>query len=246
MAFVLLAGSVAQAQWGDYGVKVGAGVASIVDDLSTKSPILGASVGGYVNYTFHRSESVLAEVFYLQTGLNLIRRGNNFEEHFEEGNNLMVHDGYNHAYYIQLPILACVHYELPIRKSGHVVGLYVGPAVSFGLFGRYNDRKVTPGVALTSANYDLSVNGDASDRRVFNHLNRLDVSALVGLTYEYRNFTLSLYVANGFMATSEGDDVLRIIENAQTTQSNRVDVTIPNGHNIAYMLSLSYSFGSFE
>lgn len=234
----------AQAQFGNYGVKVGVGMATVDDDLSSKSPILGASVGGYINYTFAQSESVLAETFFLQTGLNLTRRGGNFQEVLENGASLMFREGYYHSYYLQLPILACVHYELPIRASGHVVGVFLGPSVSFGLFGRYGDRRITPSVTSTAANYDVNFNGSADDRQVFNHINRLDVSAIIGISYEYKRLSASLYVDHGFLATSEGDDILRIIENNQSG-SNKVDVKIPNGHNIAFMLSVGYSLGSF-
>ena len=234
----------AQAQFGDYGVKLGVGVATMDDDLSTSSPVFGASIGGYINYTFAQSESVLEETFFLQTGLNLVRRGSNFQEVLENGASMMFREGYYHAYYIQLPILACVHYELPIRASGHVVGVFLGPAVSFGLFGRYGDRRITPSVTSTAANYDVNFNGSADDRQVFNHINRLDVSAIIGISYEYKRLSASFYVDHGFLATSEGDDILRIIENNQSG-SNKVDVKIPNGHNIAFMLSVGYSLGSF-
>lgn len=234
--------SICQAQFGDYGVKAGIGLATINDDLSTKSPILGATVGGYINYTFVQSESVLEETFFLQTGLNLMRRGSNFEEVLENGASLMYREGYYHAYYLQLPILACVHYELPIRSRGHVVGFYLGPAVSFGLFGRYGDRRITPGVTSPAANYDVNFNGSDEDRQVFNHLNRLDISAVIGLSYEYKRFTASFYIDHGFMATSEGVDILRIIENGA---GSNINVKIPNGNNVSYMLSVSYSLGSF-
>lgn len=181
----------AQAQFGDYGVKAGIGLATMNDDLSTKSPVIGASIGGYLNYTFVKSASVLEETFFLQTGLNLTRKGSNFQEVLENGASLMFREGYYHAYYLQLPILACVHYELPIRSSGHVVGLFIGPAVSYGLFGRYGDRKITPGVTSPAANYDVNFNGTNEDRQVFNHLNRLDVSAIVGISYEYKHLRAS-------------------------------------------------------
>lgn len=232
----------AKAQFGDYGVKVGVGFATMHDDLSTKSPILGAAIGGYINYTFVKSESVLEETFFLQTGLNLTRKGYNFEEVLENGTDLKIRTGYAHAYYLQLPILACVHYELPIRQAGHVVGFYVGPAVSYGLFGRYGDRVIHPGSSDIATNYDLDFNGSDEDRKVFNHFNRLDVSAIIGLSYEYKGLTASFYIDHGFLATSEGTDILRIIENGA---SNNVDVKIPNGNNVSYMLSLSYSLGSF-
>lgn len=243
MGLMGLMGNMAQAQFGDYGVKFGLGLATMNDDLTTSSPILGATLGGYINYTFLQSESVLEETFFLQTGLNLTRKGCNFEEHLEKGASLMFREGFYHAYYLQLPILACVHYELPIRSSGHVVGLYLGPAVSFGLFGRYADRKITPSVTSTTENYDVDFNGTAEDRKVFNHLNRLDVSAIFGLSYEYHGITASLYIDYGFMATSEGDDILRIIENGQ---GSKVNIKIPNGNNVAYMLSINYTLGSFS
>ena len=232
----------AQAQFGDYGVKAGIGLATMNDDLSTKSPVIGASIGGYLNYTFVKSASVLEETFFLQTGLNLTRKGSNFQEVLENGASLMFREGYYHAYYLQLPILACVHYELPIRSSGHVVGLFIGPAVSYGLFGRYGDRKITPGVTSPTANYDVNFNGSKEDRQVFNHLNRLDVSAILGISYEYKHLRASFYIDHGFMATSEGDDILRILENGT---SNKVNVKIPNGNNVSYMLSVGYSLGSF-
>ena len=238
-----LMGREASAQFGDYGVRAGIGLATMDDDLTSSTPILGASIGGYINYTFAQSESVLEETFYLQSGLNLVRRGGNFQEVLENGASLMFREGFYHAYYIQLPILVCVHYELPIRASGHVVGFYLGPQVSFGLFGRYGDRRITPSIPSPGANYDVNFNGSSADRQVFNHINRFDVGAIVGLSYEYKKLTASIYIDHGFLATSEGDDILRIIENG--TSSSKVDVKIPNGHNVAYMLSLSYKLGSF-
>ena len=238
-------GNPTQAQFSDYGVRVGLGLATMDDDLSTSAPILGATLGGYVTYTFAKSESMLQETFFLQSGLNLNRRGSNFEETLENGSNLMHREGYYHAYYLQLPILVGIHYELPIRASGHVLGIFVGPQVSFGLFGRYGDRKITPSIPSSAANYDVNFNGSEESRQVFNHINRFDVGAIFGISYEYKEFTASLYIDRGFLATSEGDDVLRIIENNQGGGSD-VNVKIPNGHNVAYMLSLNYKLGSFN
>lgn len=235
----------AQAQFSGYGVKAGVGAATISDDLGAKSPILGANLGAYINYTFQQSESVFSEVFYLQTGLNLVRRGGNFEEVMERGATLSIRTGYQHAYYLQLPILAGLHYELPVRQAGHVVGLILGPTVSFGLFGRYGDRKITPGVASPSANYDVNFNGSDDDRKLFNHINRLDIGATIGLTYQYQKLTLSLFIDRGFLATSDGDDILRIIQHRQD-QNSDINVKIPDGNNIAYMLSVSYQLGDFS
>lgn len=235
-----LMGREANAQFGDYGVKAGLGIATMHDDLSTSAPVLGASLGGFINYTFAKSESVLEETFFLQTGLNLTHKGCNFEEHLENGASLMFREGYYHAWYLQLPVLACVHYELPIRARGHVVGLFAGPAVSFGLFGRFHDRKITPGVTSTVENYDIT------DTKVFEseRMNRWDVSAIVGISYEYKWINASFYIDHGFLATSEGVDILRVIEAGASANPNKFK--IPNGNNVAYMLSLSYSLGSFN
>ena len=233
-------GREANAQFGDYGVKAGIGMATMNDDLSTSAPVLSASLGGFINYTFAKSESVLEETFFLQTGLNLTRKGSNFQEHLENGASLMFREGYYHAYYLQLPLLACVHYELPIRARGHVVGLFAGPAVSFGLSGRFRDRKITPGVTSTAENYDIT------DTEVFksNRMNRWDVSAIVGVSYEYKWINASFYIDHGFLATSEGVDILRVIEAGGSANPNKFK--IPNGNNVAYMFSLSYSLGSFN
>lgn len=238
-------GGMAHAQFSDYGIKVALGHATIDDDLTTKSGILGATIGGYVNYTFHESESMLAEVFYLQTGLNLNRRGNRFEEVLENGTNIMIREGYIHAWYAQIPILACVHLEMPIRQAGHTLGFFLGPAVGFGLTGSYSERKVSPYVSSLESNYDLRIHGTAKDRDPFSHLHRLDVSAILGLSYEYRDLTVTAYLDHGFLATSTGYDVLRIIERLQTGDTD-INVRIPNGTNVAFMVSVAYRLGSFN
>lgn len=246
IALIGLLGHTAHAQFGDYGVKAGLGVATITDDLATHSPILGANVGGYINYTFAKSKSVLAEIFYLQSGINITRRGRNFQEIFQLNNSMSIREGYSHAYSVQVPILAGVHMELPIRSAGHVVGVFLGPAVSYGFWGRYTDRMVSPGNPDPRVNYDLSIEGTDKQRNIFTHVNRLDVNAILGLSYEYGNFTLSLFVDHGFMPIAKDKDILRIINNAQSTASNKVDEEIPDGNNTAYMISLAYRLGIFS
>lgn len=238
----------ARAQFDDYGVKFALGTATLADDLGTKSPILGVNMGGYVNFTFKHSPTVLSEIFYLQTGLNLVRRGNRFEEVYEHDNTLSHREGYHHSYYVQLPILAGVHMELPIREPGHVVGFFLGPAVSYGLFGRYADRMITPGYTTRAANYDVHFSGTADDRKLFNHIKRLDVSAILGLSYEHGPYTFSLFVDHGFIAVSEGTDVLTSILNnlgGNTNNNNNSNIDIPDGNNNAVMLSVSYKLGTF-
>ncbi len=232
--------STCRAQW-QFGAKAGLGYATITDDLSTKSPILGATVGGFANLTFAKSQSMLAEIFYLQTGLNLNRRGSNFQVVMERDNTLSIREGYYHAYYAQIPILACVHMELPIRKAGHIVGVYLGPTINVGLFGRCKDRLVSPGISSYTGNYDLDIHGSAHDRAVFRHLKRFDLSAIVGASYEYKNYVVNLYVDYGFLPTSEETDIIRVIENSSNSGSN-IKIEIPNGYNIAYMLTVGYKF----
>ena len=260
----------AQAQFADYGVRAGLGVATISDDLSTKSPILGAGVGGYINYTFVNTQTIFGEFVYLQSGLNLNRRGSNFHEVLENENTLSVRDGYYHAYYLQLPILVGFHMELPIRSSGHVVGIIAGPAVSFGLFGRCKDRIVSPGNPSPAANYDNSITNTPSititdnmsdaevaavraaevaakaearrQRQVFNHLRRLDVGVIVGLTYEYGPWNAMLYVDHGFIATTTEPDILRIITQSVMGGDQGLTTDIPKGFNTAVMIGIGYSF----
>ncbi|MBR4506181.1 MAG: PorT family protein [Bacteroidales bacterium] len=234
--------STCKAQW-EFGAKVGAGYASITDDLATKSPIFGATVGGFANLTFAKSESILAEIFYLQTGLNLNRRGSNFRVVMDRDNTLSIREGFYHAYYAQIPILAGMHMEMPIRKAGHVVGVFLGPTVNVGIFGRCKDRMVSPGISSYTVNYDLDLHGSAHDRAVFSHLRRIDISAILGVSYEYGPFVVNLYVDHGFVATSEETDIIRIIENGQNgTTNSSIKVEIPNGYNTAYMLTVGYKF----
>lgn len=265
----------AQAQFADYGVRAGLGVATISDDLSTKSPILGAGVGGYINYTFVNTQTIFGEFVYLQSGLNLNRRGSNFHEVLENENTMSVRDGYYHAYYLQLPLLVGFRLELPIRSSGHVVGIIAGPTVNLGLFGRYKDRMVSPGNPSSIANYDNSIINTPSftisdnmseaevaavraaevaakvearrQRQVFNHMRRLDVGVIVGFTYQFGPWSAMLYMDHGFMATSTEPDILRIITQSMGQGGDSsLKTEIPNGNNTAFMLSIGYALGNFN
>ena len=246
-------GNSARAQFDDYGVKVAVGSATLSDDLSTSSPTVGFNVGGYINYTFKHSPTALAEIFYMQTGINLVHRGNVFFEKREKETTLVYREGHHSIWYAQLPILAGVHFELPIREPGHVVGFYLGPAVNYGVFGSYSDRMISPGNSSREDNYDVNFSGTEADRQLFNHIGRLDISGIFGLTYEYDKIALSVFVDRGFIAVSEGPDVMRILEgttgtntNTNTTNTtNLQDATISDGNNFAVMLSLSYKLGSF-
>ena len=246
IAMAITACGAAHAQFSDYGVRLAAGVATIEDDLSTKSPILGLNAGGYITYTLQNNPTVLSEIFYLQTGLNLVRRGADFEEVLQNENTMSIRTGCVHPWYLQLPILAGVHFELPIRQAGHVVGIFVGPTVNFGLFGRYNDRKVSPGMSTYHDNYDVEYNGTPEDRQLFNHIHRLDIGAVLGLSYERGPFTFTLFMDHGFLATSEGTDIIRLLDRETGAIAEDVNVTIPGGNNHAIMLGVSYRLGTLS
>ena len=49
LGLIGLMGSMAHGQFSEYGVKAGLGAATISDDLASKSPILAANLGGYIN-----------------------------------------------------------------------------------------------------------------------------------------------------------------------------------------------------
>ena len=217
----------AQAQFLSFGVRGGVGMAVHLDDLADNSPILGATLGGFVNYGFTNSQSLLAENFYLQTGLNLIRRGSNFQEVLE--GIMSIRQGTYDAWYIQLPILASFRYELPIRAPGHFALLSVGPAVSYGLFGTLHDKKITPRLPQDDWNYDISV-------PVYNALNRLDVSLLFGVGYEYQDLSVMLQLDYGMMATSTSPDALNINQEEQHIKN------VPIGSNFALLLTVGYQF----
>lgn len=246
LAIVLLACATASAQFSDYGVRLGIGTATIEDDLSTSAPVTALNVGGYINFTLQNNPTVLSEIFYLQSGLTLTRRGANFMEKYENENTMCIRNGYYHSWYLQLPILAGVHFELPIREAGHVVGVYFGPTVNYGLFGGYADRKVSPGMSTTLDNYDVQFNGSKEDRKLFNHINRLDIGAILGISYERGPFTFTFFMDHGFLATSEGTDIIRLIDQQTLGTETTVRVNIPNGNNHTVMFGVSYRLGSLS
>ena len=217
----------AQAQFLNFGVRGGAGMAVHLDDLADNSPILAANLGGFVTFGFTNSQSLLAENFYLQTGLNLIRRGSKFEEVLD--GIMSIREGKYDAWYVQLPILALFRYELPVREPGHHALLSFGPAVSYGIFGTLQDKKITPYLPQTDWNYDIS-------EPVFNTSNPLDVDLLIGVGYEYQDLSVMLQLDYGFMAVSTSPDALNISQNEPTIKN------VPLGNNFALLLTVGYQF----
>ena len=214
-----------QAQFLNYGVRAGVGFATHVDDLADNSPILAANIGGFVTYGFTQSASLMAEVFRLQSGINIVRRGCNFREVLEVP--MSIREGSYDVWYAQIPILASFRYELPIRMPGHFALLSVGPAVNIGLIGSYGDRKFTRGLPQSDQNYKMKVSA-------FDVMNRLDIGFLLGVGYEYQDLSVMLQLDYGFMAVNTAPDVLKIIEN------NNSNATVPLGNNFALLLTVGY------
>lgn len=227
LTLIIAMATTAQAQFLNFGFRCGAGMGIHVDDMAKNSPILAANVGAFVSYGFTNSQSLLAENLWLQTGVNLVRRGSKFEEVLERL--MSIREGVYSAYYLQVPILATYRYELPIREPGHIGFLSAGPAVNFGVFGTMDDRKITRGFPQSDWNYRIE--GDP----VFNHLNRLDVSFLLGVGYEHEDLSVMLHMDYGFMAVKEEPDAL------QTNQSGVSSPTVvPQGNNFALLLTVGY------
>lgn len=270
MVLGLLLTPAVQAQINRYGVSVGFGTATLADDLSTKSPILGMNIGGFIEYDFGNMRSILTDRFYLRTGLNFARRGHNFEEIYEMSTSMSYRLGSIHAWYAQIPVLACFRYELPVRTAGHYVNAYVGPSFSFGLFGAYRDRKVSPYMPQDNMNYDTYVTEPDSERKTFNHISRPDVSVIFGLGYGHKStWAVDLIFDYGFLATSVSSDALKTLEKQQlengtnygsgdngsnnngnsssnntyghvVTDPKDVRTKVPNGNNVAVLLQLTY------
>lgn len=192
---------VSVAQITNFGIRVGGGLSTIYDDLTEKTPIMGASVGAFITIEFRQMRSPLAYIFSIQTGLNVVRRGGKFREDFDQPYSLpSVHEGGYDALYGQLPVLLNFHIEIPGSRRKQFVKLFLGPAVSYGFYGTYEDRKVTPHLPQTDINYKIH------NAKAFDYLNRLDVEAIVGVGYEHKNWDFSIYVDHGFLSVQDVKD----------------------------------------
>ncbi len=229
--FVALAFS-ASAQISGFGVRLSGGLSTITDDLTEKTPIFGASLGGYLSYGFERQHNVLSQLFYLNIGLNVARRGGIYSEKFDIAENLLTERvGKYDALYVQVPVLAQFRFELPMmRRQRHYASLLVGPAVSVGVIGQYSDRAVTPFMPQREVNYVID------HAAAFDYMNRLDVSAVVGLEYEINNFTLGLFMDYGFCSVKDEVDAVKTIENGGETTMH------PGGNIMSFLLSVGYKF----
>ena len=125
LAFAFLVTFSSNAQCVRYGARLANGASYVSDDLLTHSPIFGFSLGGYVDYMFTEWKNPWSENIYLQTGLNITRRGTNFQQVFV--NMLSVRQGFYHNWYAQIPLIAGFKYEIPQLPAENYVNFFIGP-----------------------------------------------------------------------------------------------------------------------
>lgn len=231
----VLAGFSAQAQFTHKGIRLGLGTASVADDLLTRTPVMGANLGAYVNYGFENAQSFWADNLYLQFGAQFARRGTKFEQVWE--NMRSYREGYYHNYYLEIPVTAGWRYELPIAQPGHIANFYFGPCFDLGLFGRSWDRHITPGNPQTTINYDTYVTGDKDSRRSFKAMRRIDASLVMGIGYQHNNITIDLFWEHGFVPLMKESDVLRQLAIDQNGGSTEQTITDGDGNNSTITLS---------
>jgi hypothetical protein len=244
LAFAMLVNISAKAQFVQYGAILGNGVSYVADDLLTSSPIFAFTIGGYVDYMFTEWKNPWSENVYLRTGLNINRRGTNFSQDLTHMTSMR--RGYFHNWYAQIPVIFGFRYELPQLPAGNYINFFVGPSFNVGLFGRLWDRQVTLGMPQYSNNYDTFVTGTKDDRASFKHLRRLDASLILGVGYQWHNFTVDIYMDHGFVALMKRADVLAPYDVAQglneenMTESQKADRNAYTGTNQAFMICIGY------
>ena len=236
---LLFASLSVQAQWARYGFRVGAGASHIFDDISSVSPVFGAGAGIFVDYGFENAKISWNTNLYLQFGLNFRRSGGNLQELINEDNNLTIRESYYHTYYAQIPILLGFKYEIPIRRAGHYINVLFGPAFSAGLYGKYRNRQVSPYNPHSNANYDNYSADNYAARDAFKYIRRFDADAIVSIGYHYRQYMIDFIFDFGFVPISPEDDALHIIER-NVTGDEKMNITVPGGNNMTYMLSFGY------
>ena len=80
--------------------------------------------------------------------------------------------------------------------------------------------------------FALNANGQSCTMGIYNFIPNISGSIEAPLI-EYKDLTITAYLDHGFLATSTGVDVLRILEREQTGNTD-INVRIPNGTNVAY------------
>lgn len=242
---VIALGSSAQAQLARWGLKAGAGISTIHDDISTESPVFGFGGGAFLDYGFQNAQIAWNTNLYLQFGLNVVRRGGNMQELYKFENDLSIREGYFHTWYAQVPVLLGFKYELPIRQAGHYLNFLIGPAFNVGFYGQYRWRQITPYNPHANVNYDNYSEDDYKARNAFDTIRRLDASILVSVGYHFRHFQCEFIFDYGFVPIRPEDDALRVIER-DILGDDKYKVAVPGGNNLTAMLSFGYNFSINE
>lgn len=219
--------SALHAQFTNWGVRGGLGTACFADDLVLKSPIMAANLGAYINYGFTNAQSFWADNLYLQFGANIIRRGTNIQQVFELQQSLRT--SYYHNWCLQIPVLAGWRWELPVRVPNRYINFYVGPQFTMGLFGFRYDRWVSPGLPQSAVNYDSHVTGNKDDRNSYKHMRRIDGGLILGVGYQFDNFTVDFMWEHGFVPTMKEDEVLSSLSIALNGGNTDLPVVNPDG-----------------
>lgn len=224
----------AKAQFTDFGFRGGLGIASHTDDLANNGAVLGFDLGAFVNFGFTGSQSLLSDVLSIQAGVNIVHRGSTYEEVLEQI--LSVRQGSYSAWYVQVPVMAAFRLELPVREPGHIGLLNIGPAVNYGLFGQKNEIIFTHGYPQEDWNHKIA------GANVFDDLERLGVSLLLGVGYEYQDLQVMLQLDYGMTATRYDDDALAGSQLDATGAVIDNPKKVPMGNNCALLLTVGYKF----
>ena len=143
-----------------------------------------------------------------------------------------IREGYFKSWYAQVPVLASFKFDLP--KIPYVDGIpelhvYVGPAVSVGLWGDARERKVAPTYSQNTENYDY-------ENKAFDVISRVDVDAILGVGIHWRNFTFDIYYDHGFMVLYDEFDI--------TDKEGKRKAF--SGNNQAFIFALGYKFPIYK
>ena len=242
VVFAVLMQVTAKAQFVRYGAQIGLGAAYVSDDLLTRSPIMGFNIGGYADYMFTEWKNPWSENIYLRTGLNIVRRGTKFEQVWALEPR-SIREGFYHNWYAQIPVIAGFKWEIPQLPAGNFVSVYFGPTFNVGLFGRLWESRITPGMPQRTHNYDTFITEGKDARRSFKHMRRIDASVIVGVSYQWHNFTFDLFLDHGFVALMKKDDVMNGVvynANSSTPTTSNDDRNSYTGTNQAIMIAVGY------
>lgn len=227
LTLLLSIGASAQAQFANWGVRLGSGVSYLADELLTSKPIVAYNIGAYTNLSIGNNSGL-----YLQGAFNVSRRGSYFELELDRMNSFR--EGKFDLWYAQIPITLCYEFELPIQSARHMINVSIGPIANIGLIGTYKNRQVTLGYSSSDVNHDSEFT-DTKNYRAFRSGNArmFDIGAQVGIGYRHGNFTLDLIIDHGFVPIRYEEDLFRL--NTSGRKRNAF-----GGTNQAFVLAVGY------